>query len=78
MPSRGDDMSLDKAIEHKKERRKPYRGAKAIDCTCRNHGSCDYCKYSRLHNNMVRQNVMDSKLDEYEKGEMEDEVTDCN
>ena len=34
-------MSLDKAIEHKKEKRKPYRGAKAVDPTCRNHGS-DY------------------------------------
>ena len=36
-------MSLDKAIEHGKEHRKPYTGAKAIDCTCRNHGSCDWC-----------------------------------
>lgn len=32
-------MGLDKAIEHGKEKRKPYKGAKAIDCTCRNHGS---------------------------------------
>ena len=31
-------MSLDKAIKHGKEHRKPYRGAKAIDPTCRNHG----------------------------------------
>ena len=30
-------MSLDKAIIHKKERRKPYRGAKAVDSFCRNH-----------------------------------------
>lgn len=37
-------MSLDKAIEHGKEERKPYRGAKAIDYTCRNHGSCDWCE----------------------------------
>lgn len=35
-------MSLDKAIEHGKEHRKPYRGSKAIDCICRNHGSCPY------------------------------------
>lgn len=42
-------MGLDKAIQHKKEKRKPYRGAKAVDCTCRNHGSCDYCKNNRLH-----------------------------
>ena len=40
-------MSLDKAIEHGKERRRPYRGSKAIDCTCRNHGSCAWCKNNR-------------------------------
>jgi hypothetical protein len=40
---------LNKAIEHGKERRKPYRGSKAFDKTCRNHGSCDWCKENRLH-----------------------------
>ena len=34
-------MSLDKAIEHGKEKRKPYYGAQSIDCTCRPHGSCE-------------------------------------
>ena len=33
-------MSLDKSIEHGKEHRKKYRGAKAVDKTCRNHGGC--------------------------------------
>lgn len=42
-------MSLDKAIEHGKERRKEYRGAKAVDPSCRNHGSCPWCKENRLH-----------------------------
>ena len=42
-------MSLNKAIEHGKEKRKPYTGAKAIDCTCRNHGGCDWCKSNRLY-----------------------------
>ena len=37
-------MALDKAIEHGKEKRKPYYGAKAIDKTCRNHGSCPHCQ----------------------------------
>ena len=40
-------MSLDKAISNKKEKRKPYRGSKAFDCTCRNHGSCSYCESNR-------------------------------
>ena len=42
-------MSLDKAIDHGKERRKQYQGPKRIDKTCRNHGSCDYCKGNRLY-----------------------------
>ena len=45
-------MSMDKAIEHGKEHRKPWRGSaksKNIDRTCCNHGSCDYCKFNRLH-----------------------------
>lgn len=42
-------VALDKAIEHGKEKRKPYRGAKAIDCTCRNHGSCKWCEENRKH-----------------------------
>ena len=42
-------MSLDKAIQHGKERRKPYRGAKAVDPTCRNHGSCPVCEENRKH-----------------------------
>lgn len=44
---RGVSMSLDKAIEHGKTKRKPYRGAKAIDPTCRNHGSCKVCEGNR-------------------------------
>ena len=40
-------MSLEKAVEHKKEKRKPYRGSKAFDCACRNHGSCSYCESNR-------------------------------
>lgn len=42
-------MSLDKAIEHGKEHREPYRKSKTIDRTCRNHGSCEWCKENRLH-----------------------------
>ena len=42
-------MSLDKSIAHGKERRKPYRGSKAIDPTCRNHGGCPWCEENRKH-----------------------------
>lgn len=40
-------MSLDRAIDSGKEHRKPYRGSKAFDHTCRNHGSCEWCKGNR-------------------------------
>ena len=33
-------MSLEKAIKHGKEHRKPYRGAKAVDVWYKNHGIC--------------------------------------
>ena len=42
-------MSMDKAIEHGKEHRKKYRGAKAIDKSCRNHGGCPWCEGNRKH-----------------------------
>lgn len=43
-------MSLDKAIMSGKEKRKSYRGAKAYDRSCRNHGSCIYCEKGRTYN----------------------------
>lgn len=33
----------------KKERRKKFRNAKAIDTTCCNHGSCTYCVNNRTY-----------------------------
>lgn len=40
---------LDKAVKYGKEKRKPYRGSKACDKTCRNHGSCEWCTGNRLY-----------------------------
>ena len=56
---------LNKAIEHKKEHRKPYYGAKAIDHTCRNHGTCSWCKENRLYKNIKRKQKMLDKLKEF-------------
>lgn len=53
-------MALDKAICSGKEHRKPYRGSKRIDRTCRNHGSCDFCKSNRLYQTLK---AMDSYKD---------------
>lgn len=60
-------MSLDKAIQHKKEHRKQYKGAKAIDKTCRNHGSCDWCKENRLYKSNKQADEMNEKIREYKE-----------
>lgn len=56
-------MSLDKAITHGKEHRKPYYGTKAIDGSCRNHGSCEICKGNRLR----QKNKMIDRMKDKEK-----------
>ena len=62
-------MALDKAIEHKKEKRKQYRGAKAVDKTCRNHGGCDWCVSDRTYKNMKRLENMKSREEEFDEDE---------
>jgi len=50
-------MSLEKAIASGKEHRKQYRGknwCKLIDPSCRNHGSCIWCKNNRSYNSRKR------------------------
>lgn len=42
-------MSLDKAIKHGKEHRKPYTGSKVYFVSCRNHGGCPWCEENRKH-----------------------------
>ena len=57
-------MSLNQAIKHGKEHRKPYRGSKAFDCTCRNNGTCEWCKENRLiHDLRDRERCADAILD---------------
>lgn len=57
-------MSLDKAIQHGKERRKKYYGAKAVDRQCRCGGSCDWCRANRLYKNKKRlQKMLDREKD---------------
>lgn len=58
-------MSLDKAIEHGKEHRKPYRGSKVFDVYCRNHKGCQAC----LNNRFIQMHRMNEKL-KYDLKEM--------
>ena len=57
-------MALDKAIKAGKEQRKPYKGGKAIDPTCRNHGSCLWCEKNRKYKNIKRLEKALDKLKE--------------
>lgn len=59
-------MSLDKSIKSGKEHRKHYRGAKAIDSTCRNHGSCEWSHGNLTHKNNKRELAAEQELNEYE------------
>lgn len=61
-------MSFDKEIEHGKEKRKPYKGAKAIDCTCRNHDSCEWCKTNRLYQRLKVDEASRQALEELKNG----------
>ena len=64
-------MGLEKAIEHGKEKRKPYRGAKAVDYTCRNHGSCSWCEGKRLYSSKRKLiGVNNEKSDFIKQGKM--------
>lgn len=60
-------MALDKAIKYGKEHRKPYRGAKAIACSCRNHGTCDWCKTNRLKDRLINDEIAEAAMKEYEE-----------
>lgn len=55
-------MSFDKDYPNRKDWRKPYySGSKRFDRTCRNHGSCDWCRDNRLHQRIKEE--MKSKFD---------------
>ena len=70
-------MSLDKAIEHGKEKRKPYKGAKAIACSCRNHGSCEWYKSNRLYQQLKMDEASRQALEEeYDEPRIEEDITE--
>ena len=58
-------MSLDKSIQSGKEHRKPYSGSKAVDSTCRNHGSCTWCQGNRIYKNEKRNLALEQRLEEF-------------
>ena len=62
-------MSLDKAVVHGKENRKPYRGPAAFDPACQRHGNmgCPMCRGNRtIIDRRLRSRAKDDKEDEQE------------
>lgn len=57
-------MGLDKSIEYGKEKRKAYRGAKAICRSCRNHHGCYWCEGNRLHKYRKRKLALEERIKE--------------
>ena len=60
---------LDKAIEHGKEHRRKYRGAKSVDRTCRNHGTCKWCAGNRTINSRRKQEAAETDMHDQEDAE---------
>lgn len=60
-------MSLNKAIEHNKEHRKQYRGAKVYDPTSRNHGGDPVAQQNREYHNKKREPIIEKNVDNEEK-----------
>lgn len=69
-------MSLDKAIQHHKEHRKEYHDSKAIDSSCRCHGSCLWCLGNRLYKYKKKHLQMEQKEWEFLDEQQTSEDTD--
>lgn len=54
-------MSMEKAIQHGKEKRHPYYGSKRFDASCRPHGTCGFCLGNRMHSDRKREPVEDEE-----------------
>lgn len=58
-------MSLEKAIQYKKEFRKPFYGSASFDGSCRCHGSCSYCRSNRTIQSQRAQRSFEDKLNDF-------------
>lgn len=55
-------MSFDNNYPNRKDIRKPFRKSKHFDRSCRNHGTCPYCRSNRTHSNNKREYVAKEQL----------------
>jgi len=58
-------MTLRKAIRHGKEKRRDYRGPKAADPNCQNHGDCFICQGNRTYHDRKRRSAAEAQIAEF-------------
>jgi hypothetical protein len=64
-------MSLEKAIKHGKEKRKPYYRSGKFDPTCRPNGGCPWCQNNRAHKKRKKEGACQAQLKDYNQAEDE-------
>jgi hypothetical protein len=63
-------MGFDNYYPNRKDkRRKYYKSAKKYSASCRNHGSCNYCRRNRLYQRLKEEEKAKSKIKEWEEGD---------
>ena len=67
-------MGLEKGIEHGKEHRKQYRGCKAFDRTCRNHGSDTWEEANRLYQANKAEEATKDAIEDFESEENHESI----
>lgn len=60
-------MTLNKAIKHGKEKRKPYYGSARFDRSCRCHGGCGYCEDNRLRSRRKAELEARQEIEDFKK-----------
>lgn len=73
-------MTLNKAIEHGKEKRKAFcrengTRAKEISKVCRNHGGCEWCLDNRTHKYQKTDEAVAERMREYNDLGTSEEIT---
>jgi hypothetical protein len=58
-------MSLEKAIQYKKEKRQPFYDSRRFDHSCRNHGTCSWCVRNRTYRFEKSKHGTDGQIDEW-------------
>lgn len=60
-------MAFDNHYPNRKDRRKPYKGSKAFDRSCRPGGDCPYCRNGEQHPTNTADVDFKEQLDEQDE-----------